>query len=251
MRKLHSIVFTALIAVLVFKLALQFSLVPDWERPITAVIYPLNADGRAETGQYIQALSVEHFEDIEQFISREAARYKLPLSQPLQLALGQPLDSSPPLPPIKGNSAEYLNWSIRIRFWRWWNLSHNDADIHIYMRFFSPYHRQQLSHSLGLKQGMIGLVNGYAAIDMQAQNNFVAAHELLHTLGASDKYDFNTQLPLFPQGYAQPEREPRLPQQLAEVMGGRIPVTVGFAVMPRNLEQAVVGEETAEEIGWR
>ncbi len=250
MRKLRSIVFTVLIAVLLFKLALQISLAPDWQQPITAVIYPINADGRFDTSQYIQALSVEHFEEIAQFVNREAARYKVPIAEPVQLTLGQPLASSPPLFPVQGSSAEHLNWSIRSRFWRWWNLSESVADIHIYMRFFSPHHRRQLAHSLGLKQGMIGLVNGYAAIDLQAQNNFVVAHELLHTLGASDKYDLNTQLPLFPQGYAQPERQPRFPQRQAEIMGGRIPVTVGFAVMPRGLGQAVVGTETAREIGW-
>ena len=94
-------------------------------------------------------------------------------------------------------------------------------------------------------------MNGYAAIDLQPLNNFVAAHELLHTVGASDKYDFNSRLPHFPGGYAEPDKEPRLPQQKAEIMGGWIPVTVGHALMPDSLEQVVVGEKTAEEIGWR
>jgi len=34
----------------------------------------------------------------------------------------------------------------------------------------------------------------------------VIAHELLYTLNATDKYDLNTGLPIFPNGYAEPER---------------------------------------------
>ena len=140
-----------------------------------------------------------------------------------------------------------------MRFWNWQQQRALDdaADIQIYLRFFSPHHLARLTHSVGLKQGRIGLVNGFAAIDLQAQNNYVIAHELLHTLGASDKYDSNTRLPLFPEGYAEPTLEPRLPQRKAEIMGGWIPVTIGHAVLPASLEQAVVGEHTAQEVGWR
>ena len=44
---------------------------------------------------------------------------------------------------------------------------------------------------------------------MTRTNNVVIAHEILHTLGASDKYDPETLAPLFPIGYAEPDREPR------------------------------------------
>ena len=60
---------------------------------------------------------------------------------------------------------------------------------------------------------------------MRGSNNVVIAHEILHTLGASDKYDPATRAPLFPIGYAEPEREPRFPQEFAEIMAGRYAMT--------------------------
>lgn len=73
---------------------------------------------------------------------------------------------------------------------------------------------------------------------------------LLHTLGATDKYDPATNLPRFPEGYAEPEREPRHPQEFAEIMGGRIPLAPTRAEIPRSLADTLVGPETAREIGW-
>lgn len=81
-------------------------------------------------------------------------------------------------------------------------------------------------------------------------NNVVLAHELLHTLGATDKYDPATSQPLFPQGHAEPDATPRHPQRLAEIMAGRIAVSDDEAEMPASLAQAVVGTETAQEINW-
>ena len=78
---------------------------------------------------------------------------------------------------------------------------------------------------------------------------FVATHELFHTLGATDKYDAAGQ-PLFPEGYADPYLEPRLPQYKAEIMAGRVPLTDGRAEIPMSLADTVIGYQTAAEIGW-
>jgi len=50
-------------------------------------------------------------------------------------------------------------------------------------------------------------------------------------------------LPTYPNGYADPEQQPLYPQTKAELMGGRIPVSDSEAVMPGSLRQAVVGAE--------
>ena len=44
--------------------------------------------------------------------------------------------------------------------------------------------------------------------------------------------------------------EPRYPQEFAEIMGGRIPLSPTQAEMPRSLLETMVGERTAREIGW-
>jgi len=94
------------------------------------------------------------------------------------------------------------------------------------------------------------VVNAFATRSQNAQNNIVIAHELLHTVGATDKYDPATNQPLYPQGYAEPEQQPLLPQRFAEIMGGRVPLTQADAEMPDGLEQVLIGADTAREIRW-
>ena len=76
------------------------------------------------------------------------------------------------------------------------------------------------------------------------------AHELMHTIGASDKYDPVTTLPLFPQGYAAPDASPLFPQPAAEIMAGRIAVAADEAAMPAGLDDVIVGPATAAEVSW-
>jgi hypothetical protein len=78
---------------------------------------------------------------------------------------------------------------------------------------------------------------------------FVAAHELLHTLGASDKYDAlgRTQ---FPEGLPEPARVPLYPQRYAEVMARNRVLAPDVEVPPDDLRELRVGLSTAREIGW-
>ena len=86
---------------------------------------------------------------------------------------------------------------------------------------------------------------------MKGSNDTVIAHELLHTLGATDKYDLRSNQPAHPDGFAEPDREPLYPQSFAELMGGRIPVSSAESTTPESLQQVIVGAKTASEIGWR
>ncbi|WP_027857102.1 hypothetical protein [Marinobacterium jannaschii] len=224
----------------------------DWQEPLWAVVYPIAADQLPITRLYVNALSEDHFEDMERFMAREAQRYGVVLDKPLEVKLAPPLEVQPPEPPQNQSVLSSIIWSLKMRYWAWNNDNWQgpEPDIKIYMRFFTPDYDRVLAHSLGLQKGMIGVVNGFASIDYQARNNFVAAHELLHTLGATDKYDPRTSFPLWPDGYADPDRKPLLPQSRAEIMGGRVQVSAGWALMPKSLKQAVVGERTAREIQW-
>ena len=122
------------------------------------------------------------------------------------------------------------------------------------MRLFVVYHdpavSPRLPHSTGLQKGLIGVVNAFADSDLEGSNNVVIAHELLHTLGATDKYDPNGNRPLFPDGYADPEARPRVPQRRAEIMAGRIPISETEAEIPADMTQVVIGAQTAREINW-
>lgn len=224
----------------------------DWQEPLWVAVYPINADERTDTQLFINALQDDHFDDIEDFFTREASRYGVILEKPLEVFLAPEVEGQPPKPPRQASILESVIWSLKLRYWAWgndrWSLP-TSPDIKIYLRLFSTQNTHILEHSLGLQKGMIGVVNGFSSVDYQAQNNFVTVHEILHTLGASDKYNLQN-LPVWPEGFADPYQEPLYPQYRAEIMGGRMLQSESFALIPDNLTQVVVGPKTAKEINW-
>jgi hypothetical protein len=95
---------------------------------------------------------------------------------------------------------------------------------------------------------------GVAQVDIDPEmidfSLFVAAHELMHTLGASDKYDAKG-CALFPIGFADPEKPGRYPQPGAEIMARNVPLAPSSERPPNTLEELFVGDATAREVGWR
>jgi hypothetical protein len=225
----------------------------DWREPLWVRIHPLNGDGLESTSNYINGLTESDFDAIEEFIKREAARYSVNIQEPVRVLLGSEIRDVPPEPPRGANPFSIAYWSLKLRWWAY-SVTRNEpgprADIHLFLIYFDPDYRTTVAHSLGLQKGLIGIVNVFAAPAQAAQNIFVAAHEMLHTLGATDKYAPPKFLPVYPDGYADPERTPRYPQSAAEIMGGRIPLSENHAEMPASLLQAQIGSATAVEIRW-
>ena len=122
--------------------------------------------------------------------------------------------------------------------------------IRLYLLYHDPDKVKALSHSTALNKGRVGLVNLYGNVTADEQNMVIIAHELLHTVGATDKYDPASNQPLFPDGFAEPDQEPRYPQQSAELMAGRIAVSASRAEIPQDLSQTSIGATTAREIQW-
>ncbi len=224
----------------------------SWERPLVVALYPVNGDGSEAASDYIARLDRDSFADIESFFEEEAAYYHLLLKQPFELVMGPVLDELPPQPPPQASILGNVAWSLKIRWWAWRVAREQGppADIQMFLLYFDPQGHPVLRHSLGLQKGLLGMVNLFATRRMAGTNRLVIAHELLHTVGATDKYDPATDLPVYPQGYAEPDRQPLLPQVLAEIMAGRIPVAPGEAVQARSLGQALIGPRTALEIRW-
>jgi hypothetical protein len=145
-----------------------------------------------------------------------------------------------------------MAWSLRLRFWAWQHDTYQGARANV--RLFLLYHDDRtsprLAHSTGLEKGLIGVVNLFASEDMARENNVIVMHELLHTLGATDKYDPASNQPRYPEGYAEPDLQPRWPQRYAEIMGGRIPMSAVRAEQAEGLERVLIGPLTAREINW-
>lgn len=222
-----------------------------WQHSIHVAIYPIAADDSAASQQFVRDLEAEHFTDISEWIQAESKRYGQAVLQPVVVHLAAPVRDKPPLPPSKGSALDNILWSLQLR---WWASQHDSISgpkpqVRLFVLFHAPERNSALPHSTGLSQGQLGVIHAFASRQQRRQNNVVIAHELLHTFGASDKYDLATNQPLYPQGYAEPERQPLLPQQFAEIMGGRIPVDSQHADIPANLTETLIGPETAKEIG--
>lgn len=225
----------------------------SWDRTLWVSIYPINGDASEATAAHIQRLDAETFAPIVLYLSEQAASYGLTLAEPLHVQVTPQLDASPPTPPHGGNFFSVASWSLRMRFWSWQQERAQDLptpDINIYVRYFDPAITERLEHSVGLQKGLLGVVNAFASKRYRGSNSVVIAHELLHTLGATDKYDLASGAPLHPSGFAEPDRTPLYPQTHAEIMGGRVPLGPGRAEVPASLNLTLVGPKTAQEIRW-
>jgi hypothetical protein len=97
--------------------------------------------------------------------------------------------------------------------------------------------------------GKVGVARADIDVGMLDFALFVSAHELFHTLGASDKYD-DAGSARFPAGFAAPAQQPLYPQPGAELMARNVPLSPTSERPPDALSELFVGEDTAREVGW-
>lgn len=222
-----------------------------WEHTIHVAIFPIAADSSPAAARYVSELSNENFEDIGQWLQQQSDKYGRSVLQPVAVRVAPPVNEKPPLPPTPPSAIDTILWSLKLR---WWASQHDQISgpkphVRLFVLFHDPEHNGALPHSTGLSKGQVGIIHAFASRQQRQQNTVVIAHELLHTFGATDKYDLATRQPIYPQGYAEPERNPRLPQMMAEIMGGRTPIDAQTAEIPASLAETLIGPETAREIG--
>lgn len=225
----------------------------NWDETLRVVVYPINGDGSAAADSHIAALRRGSLQPLAEFMQAQARRHGLALREPVDLDLAPRVQARPPPAPQGGSALTNGLWSLQLRWWAWRHDAYAGPKPHVrvFVQYYAPVAGRALAHSIGLRQGMIVVANAFAGADHEGGNQVVIAHELLHTFGATDKYNPVDNLPLFPEGYAEPQAQPLLPQTQAELMGGRIPRAPGVAEIPRSLEQTVIGDVTAREINWR
>lgn len=225
----------------------------DWKHNFYVALYPINADGSQKVAQYINTLSHDDFEPMEDYLAEQASRYGIQMRKPVVVQLGAQLTNKPPAPPAtSANWLDIVVWSLKFRWYAWQNSPQVPIkpDIKLYLLFHDPATSNHLSHSTALNKGRIGRVNVFGHARETKRNLVVITHEMLHTLNATDKYDLATGLPNFPNGYAEPTKQPLYPQRYAELMGGYVPISETEKKIPSGLWQTLIGQETAREVGW-
>jgi hypothetical protein len=223
-----------------------------WKRTVFVGAFPVSADGSAVTTDYLARLDQGKIAAVSAFVNSEARRYGISIDEPIELQLYPTLASAPPALDPGASVPTRIIWSLRLRYYRYRALATASPrpQIALFLVYHDPALASRLPHSAGLQRGLTAVVHVFATRAQEAQNRIVMAHELLHTFGATDKYDLASGLPNYPDGFADPQLEPRYPQQLAEIMAVKTPLSETQALMPDGLEDECIGPLTAREIGW-
>ncbi len=223
-----------------------------WQRTVFVGAFPVNADASPVTADYLARLDQGKIDEVGDFVQAEARRYGVGVDEPIHLQLYPTLALAPPALDPDAGLITRIVWSLRLRYYRSRALAtaFPRPQIALFLLYHDPAVSSRLPHSAGLQRGLTAVVHVFASRSQEAQNRIVMVHELLHTFGATDKYDLGTGLPNYPEGFADPQRVPRYPQRLAEIMAVEVPLRAAEARMPDGLEDERVGPLTAREIGW-
>jgi len=223
----------------------------SWQRPLRVVLVLVERE--PVPASTLALLTTRSFE-LERRLAEEYARHSGRNFVPVELTVRGPVRASSPPPTADGDGAfALLRHSLAL--WRW--TSSLDArarvefgyDSRIYL-VLTPSDQIAFVEGESEYRGRVGVAQaalGPSSVDFAL---FVAAHELFHTLGATDKYD-SVGRALFPQGFAEPTRVPLFPQVGAEVMSRNVPLNAEAERAPDTLSELVVGDVTARELGWR
>ena len=225
----------------------------DWQRTVNVAVVVVRmgpVDEAALAGLRDRA---RHLED---HLTRELHRYRPTPSQAFSFVFYGPVDAKQPPETVASDSTFDLARHSYAQ-WRWvraidaaGNVDCEVYDSCVYVVVRPPAHeRQWFVEGSSEQGGRIGIIEVELDAAMVDFALFVTTHELLHTLGAIDKYD-ETGRTLVPRGLAEPDASPVFPQRFAEVMArGRV-IGEGNEKPPETLDELSVGRFTAEEIGW-
>jgi hypothetical protein len=225
----------------------------NWDYALRVVVYPVAGDSSAAVAAHITELSDARFESVGAFFTREARHFELSLERPVRLTLAP--ERGIRIPALRPGASRFdvLIWSLQMRWKTWrvaWDSNLPKPDITLFAVFHEVRENRMLDNSTALRKGLIAIAHVFADTHQAGSNDVVMAHELLHTLGATDKYALRTLQPNYPSGYMEPDRQPLHPQRFTEIMAGRRAVSSDQAEMPESLRNVRVGAMTAREIGW-
>lgn len=225
----------------------------DWDETLYVGIFPIDDAVSSGAASFLRNLADADVADIEEFFAEEAGRYGVEITKPVRVMMYPSVREAPPHRDADGGLFATMWWSLRMRLYanRASRISGRPPpQVRIFVHFHDPETTFRVPHSVGLQKGLVGVVHAFADAGMRGSNNVVIAHEILHTLGATDKYDPASLQPIYPHGYGDPGQQPLYPQRFGEIMAGRRIVSPRESEIPDSLAEMLVGEATALEIRW-
>jgi len=222
-----------------------------WVAPLRVAVVPVAAPGDRVAEAYVRSILPNSFSNVGRFLLVQAQHHQRETGG-IETITTRAIEELPPDPPDGSSRLDVILWSLKLR---WFDVRAARAyallgsDVRIYVVFHAVTAGQSLDASVGLEEGHVGIVQAPVGERDHGWVLLAVTHELLHTLGASDKYD-DAGNPRMPEGLGEPDKNPTLPQEKCEVMAGTIAVDADRHPMARSLEQCVVNRFTASEIGW-
>jgi len=221
-----------------------------WERPLQVGLVVVRAGPVAtEATDSLRA----RLPMLQSRLSEAFSRYRSG-GVPVYFQMAGPVDGRRPPAPRGGGVLDaardsYEMWRYSREVDRRAGLNSSATDARIYLIVREPMDaKRKFVEGFGEQGGRVGVVEVELDDAMVDYALLVAVHELLHTIGATDKYDETGQA-LVPEGLAEPDLQPLYPQRYVEVMARGRPIAPGKEELPGSLDELGIGPSTAREIG--
>lgn len=223
----------------------------SWKQPLAVDVVLLRREG-------VPLAAVTTLRDalprLERALQGEYLRYRPGAPAPFRFTVKGPVQVDGPPPDVPEQEGLAPRLSHYYRLWRYLgrvkeqgHLRLGSRSLRVYVVIEPVRTRVRFVEGFGAVGGDFGVVR--AAIDDHLLDQALLAigHEMLHCLGASDKYDAHGHA-VAPEGLADPAAG--YPQRHAEIMVGEVAVAPGRGRLAESLSEVRVGPVTAREIGW-
>lgn len=193
---------------------------------------------------------------LERALAEEERRYRPAGPPPFSFTVQGPVPvaEQAPRPPEDGGFPARVEHYLRLRRYladvqARGRLDLGRRSLRLYVLVEPVRSRVRFVEGFGVSGGDLGFVRAVVDENTVDQALLAIGHELLHCLGATDKYDADGHA-VETAGLAEPGLVPRYPQRFAEIMVGEVPLSRGDGRLVDSLAEVRVGPATAAEIGW-
>ncbi len=134
----------------------------SWGKPVWMTIYPILVSSYDVTKPYVDSLNRNSFKEIAEFLAQQSGRHGRKLSTPLKLQFAAPGYDLPPKIPPEGERIGIAIWSLKMHWWAWRREREDylpGADVQMFVLYHSIDEPQRPERSVGVQNGMYGIVN--------------------------------------------------------------------------------------------